>query len=121
MAEVTKKLGMSDEIKEIMLIDSINGDIEELTGLLVIADKGMSKALAQKLVRRWNSHPALLEACEEIQRIILQLSDDADSERAVPKIQDYDLGYSEGKFRGIEAVEAKIGKILIPAIVAAKE
>lgn len=65
--------------------------------------------------------PDLLAALEEIKIVILKLSDDADTERFSRKIQDYDEGYSEGKYRGIEKAEAEIGKILMPAIAKAKK
>lgn len=59
---------------------------------------------------------ALLAALESIRKVIVKLFDDADSERFTIHSSNtenkYDLGYSEGKFKGVEQAESQIGKII---------
>lgn len=72
------------------------------------------------IIKCWNTHDPLtkqrddlLTACEEIGKTILKLLDDADSERtSCQNSTDSDFYLAEGKFIGIEKVEAQIGKII---------
>lgn len=90
---------------------------EPLKRIAVIENTGTEDEANARLIAAAPATAAhrdkLLAAMEEIGKVILKLSDNADSERMnVQERGNYDFGYAEGKSVGLQTAETQIGKII---------